>query len=995
MCALPQIISCFFSVVEDFCPERDELEESFGYTLQTAQFQLPKVRFEYDVSPPPPPPVKLDMYEQLLEADPHGFARVRNELDSLFPSLNHVATSSMGASIKKHIADYHMPPEMITRAFLSSAGMEKDSLGARVIESKHTGRWRYACLELFNFLKDYTSPGKASKAYKTGYEEQRVDHLSEWDRNAFLYAMIEVELGMGHGRDMSRLNDDWDGDGTLTALEMYDEICGFGNGDADGPAGWRVAHKTIEGTPANEAGFYATPDKYFPLYGTNASEWPHVNAEDMVYPPITHFAPIVAYGSLETLQSMRMAELDACHDGFATDDAEVALACLGDETDHVNRFKRALEERADHSPFVMQRDVWCNPNAEMSVESTVGNPGMHQLDLYDTPRKKGLFVDHLKVDANDRGEEFIDGTYKQYNLQSWVFVTSSGDPNLRAGMYRLSDLPVFRTTPCAELPRVKCSKDEEVKIRIDHKLDSWQVRMFYFYNIKLPVEYEFGVWRTTLQKDVPLIDAAGTSNHSSFVTGRAGIVLHRCSDQVADGINFYGCIKKPYTDKKAGCYKGDLELLSDPTLYGTSSHYYDRLGPAPLPPTPPPPPAPNPPPPPPSPSPLPSPPRLYDPDEIKSQIRAAEERVCTSVYYLSQTTRCEQLALDLTQRLLINWSPPPTPPPAAPIAPRLPPPPPSPLMPSGMDLVQLNSVTLSTMRMPLLRLNDADTVDGYFTANSSLSTAIGAESMGTRACVTTSSPLGCITATLPERCLNGERRCGTVDENGLNPTLDAYFKVPASYYVWGVRMSLPQNQQLAELVVGTTKLELYGPGATPIPCHEGNNDIVGAPLNRQIDVICQAPTATDDDIRRLATVERLRLTLSGQYRQIWLASVQPIIRLLAAAEVGKAPPPPPNLSPRPPPSPPEPDNADCEWEPGFHLVNREAVLESNVTATHEPCGLDETKCCNHAGEQGAKAFDIDDSGCCTLLYYDAKPAVEESTVLTGRWSAKAGFGEVK
>ena len=297
--------------------------------------------------------------------------------------------------------------------------------------------------------------------------------------------------------------------------------------------------------------------------------------------------------------------------------------------------------------------------------------------------------------------------------------------------------------------------------------------------------------------------------------------------------------------------------------------------------------------------------------------------------------------------------------------------------------------------MPLLRLNDADTVDGYFTANSSLSTAIGAESMGTRACVTTSSPLGCITATLPERCLNGERRCGTVDENGLNPTLDAYFKVPASYYVWGVRMSLPQNQQLAELVVGTTKLELYGPGATPIPCHEGNNDIVGAPLNRQIDVICQAPTATDDDIRRLATVERLRLTLSGQYRQIWLASVQPIIRLLAAAEVGKAPPPPPNLSPRPPPSPPEPDNADCEWEPGFHLVNREAVLESNVTATHEPCGLDETKCCNHAGEQGAQAFDIDDSGCCTLLYYDTKPAVEESTVLTGRWSAKAGFGEVK
>lgn len=301
------------------------------------------------------------------------------------------------------------------------------------------------------------------------------------------------------------------------------------------------------------------------------------------------------------------------------------------------------------------------------------------------------------------------------------------------------------------------------------------------------------------------------------------------------------------------------------------------------------------------------------------------------------------------------------------------------------------------MRLPLLRLNDADTIDGYYTNNAALSTAIAAESMGTRACVSASSPLGCVTATDPLRCLNGERRCGEAFENARDPTLDASFKPHIGYYLWGVRLSLPQNQQLAELLVGTKKLELFGPGGTPIPCQEGDNEVVGAPIDRKIDVICQAPTATDDDIHRLATVERVRLTLTGEFRQIWLASLQPIVRLLADADVDKAQPPPPNVDPRPPPSPPGPVDASCTFQAGVHLVDRDNVIGSTVTATHEPCGLDATACCNHADEHGAQGFDLDDSGCCTLLYWQAgstAPTVQASTALTGRWSASAGFGTV-
>ena len=986
-------MSCFFAIAEQACPAGAEADGNFAFTLETTKFRLPNIRWSYDVSPPPPPPINFPVYQKLMEADPHGFARVKQQLDDLFPSLNNVATSSMGASIKQHLADYDMPPEAITRAFLSSVHMQQDSLGARVIESKHTGRWRFACLELFNFLNEYTSPGLASKAVAEGREVPRVDHSGVWDRNAFLYAMIEVENSMGLGRDNHRLVGD-DYLGTFSALEMYDEICGYGNADADGPAGWRVAYKAYPGrgdgwTQLNQPLGYPTP-----AFNRPAPVWPGQTSDDSISATdIASFAPIVGYGSLETLQSMKMSRLHYCDTSFAPEDPEKAVGC---DSNLGGTFKRSLKERADHSPFSMQRDQWCNPDAILSVESVVGNPLNHQFHLYDTPIKHASYVNHVRVHALDRGEEFIDGTYKQLNLMSWVYVTSSGDVNVRAGMHRLRDLPVFRSTPCKQLPNVQCSKTTQADTRANALAGVWSFFSPWFFR---PAPAIIAPKRLNDWSGYPLIDEAGTGAHSEFVRGREALVMHRCSDAVAVAVGYFECQHVPYRSSDpiealalTGCLAGDLLLESNPIAY-SSSYFYDRLGFAPSPPPPPPPPAPNPPPPPPSPSPAPSPPRLFDPDEVKAQIREAEERVCTSVYYLSQTTRCEQLAVDLTSRLLIHWSPPPQPPPAAPIAPNSPPPPPSPSLPHGLELVTLSTATLSTMRMPLLRLGNSDTVDNYYTDNAALSTHVASEQRGRRACVAVNSPLGCITGQLAERCISGERRCGTDYNNALNPSLDATFKVPAGYYVWGVRIALPNNQQLAELFVGTKTLQLFGPGATPIACVEGDSKVVGVPANREIDVICQAPTATDEDIRVLGTVDRLRLTLTGEYRQIWLASIKPIVRDLAAAEVDKSAPPPPDVAPTAPPSPAAPGTSPCAFQAGVHIVSRETAMES-ISKTHEPCGLTSDECCLHAVENGAQAFQIDDSGCCDLLHYSVAPAVAAGSSEAGRWSADAGFGTV-
>jgi hypothetical protein len=128
--------------MEKSCDPDVEADEGFSFEIGTISFELPKVRFDYDVSPPPPPPVNLAVYEELVALDPHGFQLVRTKLEDIFPRLSDVSTSSVGATVGSYIASIKMPAETLTKAFLASHGMTKDGIGARVIESRHTGRWR-------------------------------------------------------------------------------------------------------------------------------------------------------------------------------------------------------------------------------------------------------------------------------------------------------------------------------------------------------------------------------------------------------------------------------------------------------------------------------------------------------------------------------------------------------------------------------------------------------------------------------------------------------------------------------------------------------------------------------------------------------------------------------------------------------------------------------------------------------------------------------------
>ena len=101
-------------MVQKACGDEAEEDASFAFTLESATFKLPLVRFSYDVSPPPPPPMEMSAYRDIVDDDPEAYVEMRRRLESWFPKLSHVATSSVGAGIGPFIADFHVTPHQLT-----------------------------------------------------------------------------------------------------------------------------------------------------------------------------------------------------------------------------------------------------------------------------------------------------------------------------------------------------------------------------------------------------------------------------------------------------------------------------------------------------------------------------------------------------------------------------------------------------------------------------------------------------------------------------------------------------------------------------------------------------------------------------------------------------------------------------------------------------------------------------------------------------------------
>jgi hypothetical protein len=268
------------------------------------------------------------------------------------------------------------------------------------------------------------------------------------------------------------------------------------------------------------------------------------------------------------------------------------------------------------------------------------------------------------------------------------------------------------------------------------------------------------------------------------------------------------------------------------------------------------------------------------------------------------------------------------------------------------------------------------------------------------------APLPCRTGGNPIRCFAGARACGTAEENTREPFVELDFHdynppFGGRAYLFEVKFHLPPQEEYGELLFHPPstyggdlqanrgwRMEVYDEHRTllPVQCQDWN---IGATATeyveglRTVEHACLHATATDDDYEVMAQARIVKITLVGEYRQVWLDSIDVVFRAITRVAIGAngtlvdvvadgPPPPPPAESPPPSPSaPPDPPSppplAICPWTTGQAPVGWQTHVIVN-----EPCHIVRDECCAHGRERQRAHSDVvaivlDAEGCCFLV----------------------------
>ena len=275
--------------------------------------------------------------------------------------------------------------------------------------------------------------------------------------------------------------------------------------------------------------------------------------------------------------------------------------------------------------------------------------------------------------------------------------------------------------------------------------------------------------------------------------------------------------------------------------------------------------------------------------------------------------------------------------------------------------------------------------------------------------------LPCVTGSFAESCVSGTRHCGSAVENSENPSMDAVLsRTPSSHgnRLWGFKVLLPANEELASLFFASSEatggtgytLEVMKSDGSPVRCQPqaAQPGTAGLTSDRTLLHTCASAETADADLYSLGDVLRVRISLPGNYRQIWIRKME--VLEISLAPRGVALPPRP---PKPPPLPMLPSFApnslfgSCTfYEQKFFDPQLLSLSQKDVgmVAFLEPCGLTRTQCCEIAHDnvvKGVDFFQMDDAGCCLLIARFGQNAT--LTLDTKRWgylSTRAGTGEL-
>jgi hypothetical protein len=266
------------------------------------------------------------------------------------------------------------------------------------------------------------------------------------------------------------------------------------------------------------------------------------------------------------------------------------------------------------------------------------------------------------------------------------------------------------------------------------------------------------------------------------------------------------------------------------------------------------------------------------------------------------------------------------------------------------------------------------------------------------------APLPCRTAGNPLRCLDGARHCGSAEENTYEPFVELDFHeykpdFNGRMYLFLVKFRLPANEEYARLVFHP--LDAYGGDVQenrgwrlqvyddhhhdlPVQCQEWNYGASATEYTEglvDLHHLCLKPTAPSEAYEALSRARFLRITMIGNFRQIWFDKIDVFFRAITDLKPGTndtyivsaAPPPPPSQEPAPlpPPAPPDPP-ASPPVSCVFYPNEVKSGWEEHVVL-NEPCGLTAEQCCGLGNEYnigspyGVDSFVLSATGCCALL----------------------------
>jgi hypothetical protein len=406
---------------------------------------------------------------------------VRAKLDECFPRLQYVASQSFGSVVGEETSQDGMgygPMFQVTRYEFSTAFLvtesfkDTDSLAARMIQSRFTGHYRFACKAWYEWVNDPTNSAPGSNNPDSKFQAE--DFNSPYDRNLLLIATILFDESY-----RNELCDVYDDSGCSGYAYGFLDPIQFWKEQCESPAGWRNAVPTHMWE--RDANVYTSVEDQL---GHAVEDW--------------MIAPLRAFGSLRQLQDVSK-ELAGAH--FNEDYTE-----MNTKKDSNFVFTGTRRQRSNWNPFKFYRERICDPEYHMSIEEVAGNAPHWETEIRDTSRSI-LFHSDMVVPASLRGESNFEGTenhpnvcpegeacdltnkptYRESSMLQLVYVrrclpahkhvnailtrlplcarsqiTSSHDPNVMPGVYRLLDAPIWPKIPCAELPNQRCGLERRL-----------------------------------------------------------------------------------------------------------------------------------------------------------------------------------------------------------------------------------------------------------------------------------------------------------------------------------------------------------------------------------------------------------------------------------------------------------------------------------------------------------------------------------------------------